>query len=79
MDEAICGVAGIPTNVPTAYARFRQDMMHTMDWKLRTKYPNLVQSTYYWEGGHFAMLEYPSVYANDFIAFVQLVNGKQVK
>lgn len=76
--EAGYGVSSIPTQVPTAYARFRQDMMHTMDWKLRDKYPRLLQSTYHWVGGHFAMLEVPTVYANDFIEFVRLVNRNEI-
>lgn len=77
-DEAGYGLASIPTRVPTAYARFRQDMMHTMDWKLRNKYPMLLQSTYYWSGGHFAMMEVPTFYASDFIEFVRLVNRNEI-
>lgn len=77
IDEMGYGLAGIPTRVPTAYARFRQDMMHTPDLKLRVKYPMLLQSTYYWKGGHFAVMEVPNDYAKDLIEFVRLVHQRK--
>lgn len=49
----------VETNVPTACARFVNDIMHCLDWQLTDKYTNLVQSTYHKTGGHFAALEVP--------------------
>lgn len=61
----------IPTQVPTGVARFRRDMLFMLDWQLRDKYPNLIQSTYHHEGGHFAAFERPNALYEDFVEFVR--------
>lgn len=63
----------VPTNVPTGCARFKNDLAHELDWILKDKYTNLVQSTYHKNGGHFAALEVPAVLYKDFIDFVKKV------
>lgn len=68
------GIDRVPTNVPTGCARFRHDIVHRLDWQLRSKYPNLVHSTYHRHGGHFIALQLPDVLHNDFIAFAQKLN-----
>ncbi|ALC42557.1 Jheh1 [Drosophila busckii] len=66
----------VPTNVPTGCARFKGDIMHFLDIQLQDKYKNLIHSTYYPRGGHFAALEVPQVLYKDFIEFVQKVERK---
>lgn len=63
----------VPTNVPTGCARFKNDIVHSLDWQLKDKYQNLIHSTYYKEGGHFIALEAPKVLYKDFITFVNKV------
>lgn len=63
----------VPTNVPTACARFKNDLAHEIDWVLKDKFTNLVQSTYYKNGGHFAALEVTSVLYKDFMDFIKKV------
>lgn len=63
----------IPTNVPTCCVRFKEDIGHALDWQLRDKYPNMIQSTWYEEGGHFAAMEVPEVLHNDFRQFFEKV------
>lgn len=63
----------VPTNVPTACARFRHELAHMLDWQLEDKYTNLVQSTYHKKGGHFAALEQPELLFQDFAKFVKKV------
>lgn len=63
----------VPTNVPTGCARFKHDIMHLLDYQLKDKYRNLIHSTYYREGGHFAALEVPNILYHDFIEFVKKV------
>lgn len=65
----------VPTNVPTACARFKNDLAHEIDWVLKDKYTNLVQSTYHKNGGHFAALELPNVLYEDFMNFVKKVEN----
>lgn len=61
----------VPTPVPTGCVRFRNDIGQSLDWQLRDKYPNLVHSTWYTEGGHFAALEVPDLLYADLVAFVK--------
>lgn len=63
----------VPVRVPTACARFEHDILHSLDWQLRDKYPNLVQSTWHKDGGHFAVIEEPMVLYEDFISFVNKI------
>lgn len=76
--EAGFELARVPTLVPTACARFRNDLMHTMDWQLRNKYPMLIQSTYHQVGGHFVAMEQPALLAADLIKFVRSVNRNKL-
>jgi len=55
--------------VPAACARFKHDIMHSTDFELKHKFINLVHSTHYNDGGHFAAMEVPQVLYNDFIEF----------
>lgn len=70
------GLMACPTTVPTACARFWDDVSHTVDWILRDKYPKLMQSTYYEKGGHFAAMQVPEVLLHDFVTFMNLLFKK---
>lgn len=67
------GLDQVPTNVPTACARFKNDLGHSMDWQLKDKFTELIQSTYYDVGGHFAALEQPDLLLQDLAKFVKKV------
>lgn len=64
----------VPVQVPTGCARFKHDLAHEFDWQLSTRFPNIIHSTYYRNGGHFAAMEVPDVLYNDFISFVKKLN-----
>lgn len=66
----------VSTNVPTGCARFEKDLPAALDWQLRDKFTNLIQSTYYLDAGHFASLEVPKVLYEDFKNFVVKVFKK---
>ncbi|XP_060659411.1 juvenile hormone epoxide hydrolase 2-like [Drosophila nasuta] len=66
----------VPTAVPTGCARFKGDLMQFLDIQLQDKFKNLIHSTYYRRGGHFAALEVPKVLYDDFIEFVKKVERK---
>ncbi|XP_023160354.1 juvenile hormone epoxide hydrolase 1 [Drosophila hydei] len=66
----------VPTLVPTGCARFKGDIMHFLDLQLKDKYKNLIHSSYYRRGGHFAAMELPKVLYKDFIDFVKKVESK---
>lgn len=66
----------VPTAVPTACARFWNDISHSLDWQLKDKYTKLMQSTYYENGGHFAAMEVPQILQKDFITFINLLYKK---
>lgn len=63
----------VPTNVTTGCARFKNDIVQSLDWQLIDKYPNLIHSTYHNDGGHFAALEVPKILYADFLTFVKKV------
>lgn len=67
----------VPTTALTGCARFKSDLMHFMDFQLKDKYKNLIHSTYYKEGGHFAAMESSHILYQDFIQFVKKV--EQIK
>lgn len=72
-DQRALQLDRVPTNVPTGCARFKNDLYHMLDFQLKDKYTNLIHSTYYKEGGHFAAMEVPTILYHDFINFVQKV------
>lgn len=65
----------VPTKVPTGCARFKNDFMHSLDWQLKDKYPNLIHSTYHKKGGHFIAMEAPKILYDDFLTFVKKVEA----
>lgn len=67
----------VPVQVPTGCARFKNDLAHSSDWQLSSKYPQLVHSTFYRKGGHFAAMEVPDFLYNDFTQFVKKLNITQ--
>jgi len=62
----------VPTNVPTACARFKHEIMHQVDWQIKDKFTNIIQTTYYEDGGHFAAFQFPNKMYKDIIKFVEL-------
>lgn len=58
-------------HTPTGCARFLHDIMHHTDSHLKTRYRNLIHSSYYKVGGHFAAMELPEVLYVDFIEFLE--------
>ncbi|XP_004521978.1 juvenile hormone epoxide hydrolase 1 [Ceratitis capitata] len=56
---------------PTGCVRFKWDIMHATDNELKHKYKNLVQSTFYSDGGHFPAMEKPQTLYEDLLAFVK--------
>jgi juvenile hormone epoxide hydrolase len=59
------GVDGIPVTVPSACARFPNELAYSPTIILKEKYHNLVHVSDYQDGGHFASFELPKVMAED--------------
>ncbi|XP_017483845.1 PREDICTED: juvenile hormone epoxide hydrolase 1 [Rhagoletis zephyria] len=64
----------VQSPVPMGCARFKHDLTAALDWALKDKFPNLVHSTYYNQGGHFAAFELPGMLYINFQEFVKKVN-----
>lgn len=64
-------VHNIPTDVPTAAVKFLYEVVYQPDWILKDKFKNLVRSTSYDYGGHFAALQTPNVLSDDLFASVK--------
>lgn len=67
----------VPVQVPTGCARFKHDLAHEFDWALSGKFPQLIHSTWYRNGGHFAAMEQPDLLYSDFTQFVKKLNITQ--
>ncbi|KAF2879071.1 hypothetical protein ILUMI_27106 [Ignelater luminosus] len=71
----------IKENVPCACARFAHEIIYNTDWILRDKFTNLIQTTDFDKGGHFAALEEPQLLAQDIVSAVRKMerwrNGKK--
>ncbi|KAI4471850.1 epoxide hydrolase 1-related [Holotrichia oblita] len=66
----------IPITAPTACAKFENDIgIYQSDEVLKLKFTNLLQSTDFSDGGHFAALEVPQLLAKDmWSAFEKFLN-----
>ncbi|XP_058125984.1 juvenile hormone epoxide hydrolase 1-like [Anopheles ziemanni] len=74
--EMFSGELGkIPNRVPAACAKFRHDVLHTIDWALKDHFVNLVQSNHFDEGGHFSVMELPEVVYGDLVTFATKVSS----
>lgn len=65
----------VPHLPPTGCAHYRHEIMHSPNFILKDKYKNLIHSSYFDDGGHFAAMQLPKVMYDDFIIFV----GKTLK
>lgn len=61
------------TLVPTGCARFKGNLIYNFatDFQLVNKYVQLIHSTYYSSGGHFAAIQEPDVLYKDIMEFVK--------
>jgi len=64
----------VPVKVPVGCARFRHEILHSTDFQLRDKFPNLIHSTFYTDGGHFPAMEAPRQLYQDLLEFVEKAN-----
>ncbi|KAL1508971.1 hypothetical protein ABEB36_003783 [Hypothenemus hampei] len=67
------GLNEIPVTVPTACARFKHELSIQPKSILKHGYLNLVQTTDFEDGGHFAAFEVPDLLANDVYDFIKKV------
>ncbi|KAI4471855.1 epoxide hydrolase 1-related [Holotrichia oblita] len=69
-------LGSIPITAPTACAKFENDIgIYQSDEVLKLKFTNLLQSTDFSDGGHFAALEVPQLLAKDmWSAFEKFLN-----
>lgn len=68
--------AKIPVYVPTGFACFPNELMHTPKLWVKQKYRKLVTFTPMDRGGHFAAMEEPQLMAEDIQKFTKIVEGK---
>lgn len=64
----------VPAEVPVACARFKYELAAFFDSVLKEKFPKLIQSIHYEDGGHFAAMQLPKVLYNDYLDFVRKTN-----
>ncbi|XP_061563083.1 epoxide hydrolase 1 [Cololabis saira] len=67
----------MPVYVPTGFACFPNELMHTPKLWVRQKYPQLISFTPMAHGGHFAAMEEPKLMAEDIQKFTKIVEKKK--
>lgn len=65
------GVDNVPVQAPVACAHFLHELTHVPDSVLANRFPKLIQTTHYTEGGHFPAFEVPQHLYEDFVAYVK--------
>ncbi|KAM9703295.1 epoxide hydrolase 1 [Menidia menidia] len=68
--------AKIPVYVPTGFACFPNELMHTPRLWVKQKYRKLISFTHMARGGHFAAMEEPHLLAEDIQKFTKMVENK---
>lgn len=71
--------AEMKVHVPTGFACFPDELMHTPKLWVKLKYPKLLTFTPMARGGHFAAMEEPQLMAEDIQNFVKIVEKKKKK
>ncbi|EDW02706.1 juvenile hormone epoxide hydrolase 1 [Drosophila grimshawi] len=69
------GVDSVPVKAPAGCTRFANEIFHVPDSVLANKFPNLVHSTHYPEGGHFPAFQVPQQLYEDYVAYVKKALG----
>lgn len=69
----------IPVCVPTGFACFPNELMHTPELWVKQKYHKLLTYTPMARGGHFAAMEEPQLMAEDLQNFINAVEKKKKK
>ncbi|XP_062292972.1 epoxide hydrolase 1 [Scomber scombrus] len=67
----------IPVHVPTGFACFPNELMHTPRLWVKQKYHQLLTYTPMGSGGHFAAMEEPQLMAEDIQLFTKIVEKKK--
>ncbi|XP_051264878.1 epoxide hydrolase 1 [Dicentrarchus labrax] len=67
----------IPVCVPTGFACFPNELMHSPKLWVKQNYPKLVSYTPMARGGHFAAMEEPQLMAEDIQNFIKTVEKKK--
>ncbi|XP_044731923.1 juvenile hormone epoxide hydrolase 1-like isoform X1 [Chrysoperla carnea] len=67
-------IENIPTNVPSACVKFPNELLYQPNYLLSFKFYNLIQTTHFPRGGHFAAFEEPDLLVDDVFLFVKKLN-----
>ncbi|XP_075168336.1 juvenile hormone epoxide hydrolase 1-like [Haematobia irritans] len=64
----------VAVKAPAGCAHFLHDLDHHTDYQLKSKFINLIHTTYYEDGGHFVAMEVPRMLYEDIIQFIKKAN-----
>lgn len=76
IEEALYEMARVQVSQPTGCAKFKNEIMHSPDFVLKDKFTNLIHTSHFADGGHFAAMQLPKVLYNDFIEFFKKTLNK---
>lgn len=79
-EDATYNLPRVPVTQPTGCVHFRYELLHIPPFALKEKYPNLIHTALYDDGGHFAAMQLPKVLYEDFLEFFRkTLSHKKIK
>lgn len=71
IEDVVYDMGRVPMIKPAGCAHYKHELAHQPTFVLKDKFPYLIHSFIYEDGGHFAAMQLPKVMYDDFIVFVQ--------
>jgi juvenile hormone epoxide hydrolase len=71
IEDAVYEMGRVPLIKPAGCARYKHEIFHQPDFIIRDKFVNLVHTSMFEDGGHFASMQLPKIMYKDFVEFVR--------
>lgn len=71
IEDVVYDMARVPVTKPSGCVHYKHELFHQPSFILKEKFPNLIHSSIFDDGGHFAAFQLPKVMYEDFVEFVK--------
>jgi juvenile hormone epoxide hydrolase len=61
----------VPVQAPTGCAHYKNELTHQFNFILKERFQNIVHTSYFEDGGHFAAMQLPKIMYEDFVEYVK--------
>jgi juvenile hormone epoxide hydrolase len=70
IEDAVYEMGRVPVGCAVGCAHYKYELMHQSNFVLKDKFPRLIHTSIFDDGGHFAAMQLPKVMYEDFVQFV---------